>query len=141
MAAEKSPAFQFYPRDYLADIHVLAMSNAERGMYMTLLCLCWLEQSISPDLAELARLVGCGQQRFSKSWNCRLSRCFIVGNDGRLFHKRLNAERDKQHAFHDLQAAHGRLGGLARQAALKHARVLSSSSSTAVYKKGVNRHD
>jgi len=141
MAAEKSPSFQFYPRDYLSDIRVATMTNAERGMYITLLCVCWLEQSLPADPALLARLVACRQDRFSHAWNRCLARCFMVREDGRLIHKRLDAERAKQQAFSQLQAARGRLGGLAKAsrglADAKPARVLSSSSSTSVLSKGL----
>src|SRR5262245_65155004 len=98
MAAEKSPCFQFYPRDYLADAHVLAMTNRERGMYMTLLCVCWLEQSISADPRELAGLVGERPLQFVHSWNQKLKTCFTSDGAGRLIHKRLNVERAKQKA-------------------------------------------
>ena len=33
----KSPAFQFYARDFLADMKVQLMSMEQRGMYITLL--------------------------------------------------------------------------------------------------------
>jgi len=136
MAAEKSPAFQFYPRDYLSDPNVVAMTNAERGMYMTLLCLCWIDQSIPADPAELARLVGCRQKRFVEVWNLRLQRCFSRRDDGRLIQKRLELERGKQKTFSELQTRRGRAGGLAKASrglARAHAKPeCSSSSSTAV---------
>ena len=31
----KSPAFQFYPKDWLADPDVACMTMAERGIYIT----------------------------------------------------------------------------------------------------------
>ena len=42
----KAPAFQFYPKDFLTDTNVILMSPAERGMYITLLCLDWLNDGI-----------------------------------------------------------------------------------------------
>lgn len=38
----KSPAFQFYPKDFLTDDKVLEMSNEVLGMYVKLLCIDWL---------------------------------------------------------------------------------------------------
>jgi hypothetical protein len=42
MAREQSPAFQFYPQDFLSDDKVMAMNAAARGVYIVLLCHCWL---------------------------------------------------------------------------------------------------
>ena len=39
----KSPAFQFYPKDWLADHDVACMTMAERGIYITILCYSWEE--------------------------------------------------------------------------------------------------
>lgn len=39
---EKAPAFQFYPKDFLTDDKVMEMSAEVRGMYITLLCVDWL---------------------------------------------------------------------------------------------------
>ena len=55
---EKSPAFQFYPKDWLADPNVRAMTHAERGIYIDLLCSCWTEGSIPDDPEECARIAG-----------------------------------------------------------------------------------
>ena len=41
----KAPAFQFYPKDFLADANVMAMNMEERGCHITLLCACWNERS------------------------------------------------------------------------------------------------
>ncbi len=52
------PAFQFYPKDFLADANVQAMSGAARGAYIMLLCHCWIEGSLPDENKELARLSG-----------------------------------------------------------------------------------
>ena len=44
----KSPAFQFYARDFLADMKVQLMSMEQRGMYITLLS-CLLYTSDAAD--------------------------------------------------------------------------------------------
>lgn len=38
----KSPAFQFYPKDFLTDDKVIEMSAEVRGYYVDLLCIDWL---------------------------------------------------------------------------------------------------
>lgn len=94
MAAEKSPAFQFYPKDLLSDLNFKAMSLQERGAYFTLIAVCWLEQSLPSDQATLARVLGVPLPAFKKLWP-RLAPCFR-DVDGRLVHPRLESEREKQ---------------------------------------------
>lgn len=99
MAQEKAPAFQFYPKDFLTDERVRLMSHTERGLYITLLCYCWLEQSLPSDVSQLARLMAVPCARFERLWSGPLAECFRKGDDGRLYHKRLEEERTKQEAF------------------------------------------
>lgn len=99
MAVEKSPAFQFYPKDFLTDERVRLMSHTERGIYVTLLCFCWLEQSLPAQPSQLALLVNVKASQFQRMWDDgTMAACFYESN-GRLFHKRLDAEREKQEAF------------------------------------------
>jgi Protein of unknown function (DUF1376)/DnaB-like helicase C terminal domain len=51
-----SPAFQFYPADYLADANVQMMTLEEEGAYIRLLSYCWREGTIPADNASLSRL-------------------------------------------------------------------------------------
>lgn len=114
MAREKSPAFQFYPRDFLMDEQVRLMTHTERGIYITLLCLCWCEGSLPSDIGQLARLVDVPIARFGKLWEGTLSGCFFADarfEDGRLRNKRLELEREKQESFRRRQSDNGSKGG------------------------------
>lgn len=54
----KAPAFQFYPKQYVADNYVQAMEWDARGMYVHLLCMAWQEippGSIPNDDAVIRR--------------------------------------------------------------------------------------
>ena len=113
MAAEKAPAFQFYPRDFLMDGNVAGMSLEERGAYITLLCLCWLETSLPNDMARLARMVGVSTVTFRRLW-LALATCFQI-TDGRLTHKRLELERGKQDAYRRMQSEKGKASAAGRQ--------------------------
>lgn len=124
MAPERSPAFQLYPKDFLTDAHVMAMTLAELGVYTILLFTCWLEQSLPTDLPTLARICKVSPKQFSKLWPA-VKPCFIVKN-GRLIQKRLELERQKQEAFRETKAAAGSKGGLAT------ARAKQKGSSAAV---------
>ena len=82
----KPPAFQFYPKDFLSDINVVTMTNEQRGVYITLLCHCWLENGIPID----SPLV--------KDWlqdGSPIRKCFYKKGE-RLRHKRLDQEKRKQ---------------------------------------------
>ena len=98
-AVGKAPAFQFYAAEWLADEHVRLMTLEETGAYIDALAICWREGSIPADPVMLARLIGkgctvatatCVQLRFNLG---STEECLAVG---RLQHKRLNLERDKQ---------------------------------------------
>lgn len=104
LAQEKVPAFQFYPKDFLSDSNVQAMSHTERGIYITLLSHCWLDGSLPGDMKQLARMAQLPAVRFERLWHGPLSRCFQANGDGRLHHKRLDAEREKQTAYRRRQA-------------------------------------
>src|SRR5436190_23760393 len=114
MALEKAPAFQFYPKDFLTDSHVVAMTLAERGAYITLLCLCWMERSLPTDLDALARLCRVSRTAFTRLWPA-LEPCFTVIN-GRLIQGRIERERHKQETYRALKAAAGQKGGHAKAA-------------------------
>lgn len=94
---ENSPAFQFYPKDFLTDVKQISMSLAEAGAYWRLCCHCWLEGSLPTDMRRLARLCGATNRQIREMWPA-IGHCFIE-RDGALYHKRLEREREKQKAF------------------------------------------
>ena len=116
MAPEKSPAFQFYPKDFLTDERVRLMCHTERGVYITLLCVCWLHRSLPFEMKELAKMVEMPVQRFQRLWQNQLHQCFQAGEGGRLFHKRLDAERDKQETNRQRQSDRGKASAAAKLA-------------------------
>lgn len=94
--AGKSPAFQFYPKDFLTDENVVVMSLQERGAYITLLCLCWQQGTLPSDVDRLARLCGVPPTVFRRLWPA-LALCFRPAETSdRLVHPRLEKERQKQ---------------------------------------------
>lgn len=90
----KSPAFQFYPADYLASQRVQMMTLEEEGAYIRLLCYCWLHGSIPDDDAQIARLISKGA---STTLATTVKAMFNQHTtDGKLIHDRLDHERSKQ---------------------------------------------
>lgn len=113
MAPEKSPAFQFYPKDFLMDGNVQAMSLEERGAYITLLCLCWQELVLPKDPVKLARMVGLSLRAFNRIWPS-IQRCFVLTEYG-YSHPRLNLERQKQDEYRRRQSDKGRASAANRE--------------------------
>src|SRR3990167_2052181 len=105
-----SPAFQWYPKEFLSSSKVIAMTAAERGAYITLLSTQWLDGSLPNDLPVLARLAGIPTKQFIRIWPLNLGRCFTV-KGGRLVNGRLERERQKQVEYRERQALHGAKGG------------------------------
>lgn len=95
----KSPAFQFYPRDFLSSAKVDQMSMTERGAYITLLSRCWLDNGLPTDLAELAGMVRMKPSQFNRMWTSgQIARCFVE-RGGRFHNDRLDRERKVQAAY------------------------------------------
>lgn len=92
---ERSPAFQFYPQDYLASAKVAEMSLEEEGAYIRLICYCWTAGSIPADPERCARLIGKG---CSISVATAVQRAFNESptDPQRLVHERVEKEREKQ---------------------------------------------
>lgn len=101
-ASKKSPAFQFYPKDFLSDEKQIRMSLPAVGIYMRLLCHCWNEGSLPSDAPALARLAGATTRQLRALWPS-ISPCFQTTPDGRLVNARLNRERTKQTVFRSAQ--------------------------------------
>jgi uncharacterized protein YdaU (DUF1376 family) len=94
------PAFQFYPQDFLSDLNVQSMTDEEVGIYIKLLCHCWIEDGLPVD----------GGSRVVDKWlkqSPAVARCFVE-KKGKYRNKRLDEERDKQIRWRDKS----RIGGL-----------------------------
>jgi hypothetical protein len=87
------PSFQFYPQDFISDLNVRSMSNAEVGMYIKLLCYCWIEGGLPTNGSS--RVV---DLYFKKSPT--VARCFVE-KDGKYRNPRLDLEREKQRRWRD----------------------------------------
>jgi uncharacterized protein YdaU (DUF1376 family) len=107
----KSPAFQIYPKDFLADENVAAMTLEEVGCYWLLLCYCWNERSLPNDLKRLARLLKIRPSHMARLWEA-VGPCFVEDENGRLVNRRLQQERSKQEAFRENRSVSGKKGAL-----------------------------
>jgi uncharacterized protein YdaU (DUF1376 family) len=112
MAAESSPAFSFYVRDWIADVNVRAMTNEARGVYIDLLALCWQEGTLPRDPAQLKKIARLTAAEFRRIWP-QLEPCFTLTPDG-YQQKRLELERGKQRAHKAAVSQRGTAGANAR---------------------------
>ena len=92
---KNSPAFQFYPADFLADGKVMIMDLESRGAYITLLCICWREGSLPSDLDQLAKMLSVSRKKMDRIWGV-IGRCFKKKNQNSMSHPRLDREKRRQ---------------------------------------------
>lgn len=112
MAAEPSPAFQFYPKDFLTSSTVRLMSMEARGVYITLLALSWLDGALPASVDDLAKLAGCSARKLKKIWP-NIASAFTLTDAGYV-NLRLEKEREKQRGSKAESSEKGRKGAEAR---------------------------
>ena len=97
MTKQPDGAFLFWARDWLTDEAVVLMSPAAKGIYIDLLCHCWLEGSIPSCSTQCSRIARMDAEAFAVLW-IELAPLFVeqVPGSGRLVNKRLELEREKQ---------------------------------------------
>jgi uncharacterized protein YdaU (DUF1376 family) len=100
----RSPAFQFYPADWLGSQRVTLMTLEEEGAYIRLLCYCWTHGSVPADPAKAARLVGKGASTTLATTVLTM----FQADGGIMVHDRLEMERKKQADWREKSAAGGR---------------------------------
>ncbi len=109
----KAPAFRFYPKDFLTSERQVAMSAAAAGVYIRLMCHCWLSESLPNDPAVLAKMSGADDAEFAHVWPS-IESCFTKNKRGRLVHPRLILERKKQDDYAKSQRTSGLRGASKR---------------------------
>lgn len=95
VSKKNSPAFQFYPADYLADGKVQMLTLEQEGAYIRLLCFYWREGTLPSDPVLLRRLIG---KDCSEDTARVVAKCFTLhpNDPSRVVHFRLEEEREKQ---------------------------------------------
>lgn len=108
----KSPAFQFYPQDFMSDINVKVMTTEAVGAYWLLLCHDWIECGLPDDDRSLAVLSGMNER-----W-CEVSeqvlKCFKKRGT-KIYNPRLEKERKKQKNFREQKSEAGKASAKSRK--------------------------
>jgi len=108
----KPPAFQFYASDFLTDYKVAVMSMEARGVYITLLAHAWLEIGLPEDARMLARICG-NPPDWEVIW-AEVRKCFLIGEDGKLYNERMELERSQLKTYIESRKKAGKAGAQAR---------------------------
>lgn len=109
MADERSPAFQFYPRDFLSSDSVSLMTGEQIGAYVLLLCHAWLRPEGLPAApSSLAKLARMSTARFERAVWPAIRCCFVQTDRGHWVNVRLEAERQKQAEFREAASRAGK---------------------------------
>lgn len=114
MPREQAPAFQFYPRDFVGDFDVAAMTLEQSGAYAVLLSYAWLKNGLPNDLPRLARALHVSGKRFDVIWQ-QVGQKFSLAADGRLRNPRQEEERGKQIENRTLGGQGGKASAEARR--------------------------
>lgn len=110
-----SPAFQFYPRDYLGDRNTIPMTTEENGAYCLLMWFCWENDGLPDDMEELADDARLPVEKFTPMWNKRIKKCFVWDEKReRYFHPRLLKEIKKQRSWKKKKSDAGKQGAASR---------------------------
>lgn len=109
----KPPAFQFYPKDWLSDVKVRMMTLEQRGCYIDLLSIAWIEGGIPADVGQLRRLLGISPKRFTAVWEALAPHWQSDGN-GRLINPRQERGRAELEDYQRRASAAGQAGAKAR---------------------------
>jgi len=113
---EQSPAFQFYPKDWLSEPNLRGAPLAAKGAYIELLSICWMEQTLPAASDELQRLAGATDEEWN-ACSTLVQRMFneVPGDAERLFHKRLDDERERHRARRESASKAGVASGESRR--------------------------
>lgn len=125
---ERPPSFQFYPRDFLADMQIHGIGVGLGGRYLWALCCSWMTDTpgVAAEEQWVAWMGLTGEQWISVRE--KMLACFKVGSDGKLVQKRMVEEREAQRLRHERSVMGGKLS--AERRATKPA-PLEGSTSTA----------
>jgi len=105
----KSPAYQWYPRDFLAD--VLTLEDGEELLYRRLLDYQWLHHEVPSSWSRMGKAARMTAAKVKAYWPAISSHFPDKGPGGGWQNRRIERERAKQEAYRAKQRDNGTRGG------------------------------
>ena len=100
------PAFRLYAADFYMD--TLTWETDDIGVYFLLLMAEWVNGPLENDTKKLAKISKKTHRNFLKNWG-KISRKFILLENGLIANSRLEDERKKQDIYREKQKEYGKL--------------------------------
>jgi uncharacterized protein YdaU (DUF1376 family) len=108
------PAYQMYPRDWLASVST-CMTLEQEGAYIRLLQWSWLHDGLPNDPQQLRKLLRVTAKKFDAMWGVlRVHWHADPGQDGRLRNRRLEHERAERKRKSEARRTAGEKGNAVR---------------------------
>ena len=76
-----APAFQFYASDTMADKRYRSMSLEERGLFISILCECWVNRSIPADPLSIGKWLGFSKEVIEAALTRNVLSFFVKDGD------------------------------------------------------------
>lgn len=105
----KYPAYQWYPRDFLAD--ALSLEDGEELLYRRLLDHQWLHGDVPKGITQMARVARMTPAKVKAYWPGIAHHFPLTGPEGGWQNRRLERVRAEQAAYRERQRQNGQLGG------------------------------
>lgn len=109
------PAFLLNANDMLAKEEIIFMNLNEFGLYMKLLCSCWVNGNTFKDHSKLAKILRLSEPEIRKALTPQVLAHFVEEEDGRLHSPFLRDQRNREMEKRGMHAACGRKGGMKTQ--------------------------
>lgn len=110
------PWYYMYAANYLADRRYRVMSLSERGLLLTLLNECWVNESLPSEDLELSKFLGY-QVNDLKAAKTKGVMSYFRVHDGSIISDELNAYKAKHDERRRKQVSGGRLGAQRKRVA------------------------
>lgn len=110
-----SPAFQFYPGDYLGDKNTIPMTTVMHGAYCLLMWFSWENDGLPDDIEELADMAKLSVEEFTPMWSRRIKKCFVWDEKKKVYlHPRHLKEIRKQKSWKKEKSERGKKAAASR---------------------------
>ena len=111
--AKAPPAFQFYASDIMADRRYRCMNLSERGLFLSMLCECWVNRSVPADIDNLSKVLGFTKDEVKEALSERVLSFFRL-EKGELINTGLAEYRQGLDERKEKQSQGGRRGARAK---------------------------